>query len=465
MNKLRRAVKNLCDNGFQPASTCSIEGWGAALVAGAAIAGVAGSAISANAQGKAASTAAGAQEQAAQLQANTQAGMYNASQVQNQPARTAGGLALQQEAYLLGLTPNLDISGDTAIAQINPQLGSTGGGVTWTGAGSTSINNALGNPGPNGLPANWGTPAGGSNSQGGYGTINGVPTSSATGPVPTNALSPSAGNNGYGNGGMVGNTINGPGAQLGVGTVNTQPVAPGTAQAQSVNAFRGGTAPVSGGSMGQAQAPGGGPAGSTNPLSGTPNNNTSGYGSLSSVYNPSTFYNDPSYQFEMQQQQLALNKQQAASGGLYSTGALNNALQYAQGLASTDYQNAFNRSQSSQNQQFNYLQALTGGGQVGTNNVGAAGSSAAAGISSAAAGYGNASAAGAIGGANAFSSGVNSATGLVNNALSQYNQGNYGSTPSSNPTNYANGGSGQITNGSTPGTLDLGNGYVINTPT
>lgn len=443
----------------------AIEGWGVAVAAGVAVAGVAGAVISSNAQAGAAQTAAGAQEQAAQLQANTQAGMYNASQVQNQPARTAGGEALQRETYLLGLDPNLNISGDTSIAQINPSLSQGSGGLTFSGPGGAYINNELGtNTNSTGLPAGWGTPAAGSNVNGGYGTSGGNPVAAAPGTAAMNNPGNPYNPNGVGGGpsgstGLVGNSASGPGATVGVGppgTANTQPVAPGTAQAMNVNPFRGGTPSA-------APAVGTTPT-NVNPISGTPNTGSTsgGYGSLSSVYNPSTFYNDPSYQFEMQTQQLALNKQEAASGGLYSTGALNNALQYAQGLASTDYQNAFNRSQSAQNQQFNYLQALTGGGQVGTNNVGAAGANAAAGISSAAAGYGNAVGAGAIGSANAVSNGVNSAVGFGTNALNSYNQ-SQNQQNNSNPYNL--GGSTPVAPPGSTLTYDASGNITGSTPT
>lgn len=462
MNKLRKREQNLIENGFQPSSNCFAEIWGlAAVAAGTVVAGVAGAAMSSSAQASAAQTAAGAQEQAAQLQANTSADVYNAQQYQNQPARVAGGEALQQEAYLLGLNPNLDISGDTAIAQINPQLGNTSnsGGLTWSGTGSNEINNQSGNGSlATGL---------GANSAGGYGSVNGTP---ASGNALNWGTAPQVGpgNNGYGSANTSSNTTLVTPTPIGTpvnapGTATTQPVTGSTSTAQSLtpgsyNAFRGGTLNIPSNQNTNIPANAASPTGGNNinPISGTPNTSgtSGGYGSLSSVYNPSTFYNDPSYQFEMGQEQLASNKQEAASGGLYSTGAMDQALQYAQGLASTDYQNAFNRSQSAQNQQFNYLQALTGGGQVGTNNVTSAGTTAASNIGSAATGYGNASAAGTIGSANATTNAINQSTGFVTNGLNQYNnsvtaQNNainsdpyaYTSTP---PTGYTWGSNGGI---------------------
>lgn len=348
--------------------------------------GIGGAMLSANAQKDAASQAAAAQEAAAQTQANTSANIFNAQQVGNQPYRTAGGQALAQEEYLLGLNPNLDISGLTSIAQINPNLSTGQGGLNFVGPGGSTVNNELG---LNGVPAGWGTPAGGSNAIGGYGMTNGVPTSSANGGVPSgNALTPL--NNGWG------------------GTTPTsQPFAGGPAMSTVGNP----TNP----NASAAGAPSG-----INPISGTPNTNMSGFGSMSTPYNPSTFFLSPDYQFQMGQGELALNKEQAASGGLYSTGALDNALKYATGLASQDYNQAFTNSITAQNQKFNMLNTIANGGLVATGATTAAGNTAAGNIGSAATGAGNASAAGAIGAGNAVSGAVNTGAGFVNNALNQF---------------------------------------------
>ena len=68
--------------------------------------------------------------------------------------------------------------------------------------------------------------------------------------------------------------------------------------------------------------------------------------------NPNT---DPGFQFQEQQGQLALQNSAAARGGLLSTGTAKNLLGFSQGLASTEYGNAYNRAlESYQANQNNY---------------------------------------------------------------------------------------------------------------
>ena len=104
---------------------------GATLLVGAGTA-VAG----ASAQKSAANKAASAQEKAAALDAETKRTFYNTNATLSQPARSAGGLALARQSYLLGLTPNLDIS----ASQSTPFIGEDG--VQWSGPGSVKLNSA-----------------------------------------------------------------------------------------------------------------------------------------------------------------------------------------------------------------------------------------------------------------------------------------------------------------------------------
>jgi hypothetical protein len=53
--------------------------------------------------------------------------------------------------------------------------------------------------------------------------------------------------------------------------------------------------------------------------------------------------NDPGYQFRLQQGQKALERSAAARGALNTGGTLANTMDYSQGLASQEYQNAYNR--------------------------------------------------------------------------------------------------------------------------
>ncbi len=123
---------------------------------------------------------------------------------------------------------------------------------------------------------------------------------------------------------------------------------------------------------------------------------------------------DPGYDFRLQQGQLALERAEAAGGGVGSGGALKAATQYGQDYASGEYNSAFNR--FLQNRQANYsnLANLAGLGQTGNAQALNAGEnyaneSTAAGLNSAAAignlmtGAGNAQASGYMGSANAWS--------------------------------------------------------------
>jgi hypothetical protein len=102
----------------------------------------------------------------------------------------------------------------------------------------------------------------------------------------------------------------------------------------------------------------------------------------------SAFYNSPGYNFSLTQGENAINRNAAATGGLYSTNTLTNENNYAQGVASTQYQS--------------YLSNLLGLANLG--NV------ANAGISSAATGTANNRGTAAMNAANA------TATGDVNEA-------------------------------------------------
>lgn len=88
---------------------------------------------------------------------------------------------------------------------------------------------------------------------------------------------------------------------------------------------------------------------------------------------PSQIANDPGYQFRMEQGQQALQRSAAAKGGLNSGGFMKGLANYSQGLASTEYQNAWNRNfQNAQAQnQFNLTQGQNAYNQMyGLANMG-----------------------------------------------------------------------------------------------
>lgn len=127
---------------------------------------------------------------------------------------------------------------------------------------------------------------------------------------------------------------------------------------------------------------------------------------------------DPAYAFRMSEGLSALEKTAAARGGLLSGNAMQAAQTYGQGLASEEYQNAFNRYQTTRTNTLSPYQSLQGVGQaasagqaanlssLGSNlaNISQNSAAAQAGYNTSAA---NALAAGTVGSANAWSSALN----------------------------------------------------------
>jgi hypothetical protein len=178
--------------------------------------------------------------------------------------------------------------------------------------------------------------------------------------------------------------------------------------------------------------------------------------STQNPYTPEAFnyQADPGYAFRFNEGMKGLNATAAARGGLISGNALRAATDYGQQAGSQEYQNAYNRYLTNNQQNLQAYNTNTGiqqnlasMGQGSANNqaaaAGAFGNSAAGNII----GAGNANAAGMVGGANAISGGVG--TGLNyyqnQNMLNAYNNRNasaYGSP--SNMDLYGYGGRGQI---------------------
>jgi hypothetical protein len=80
---------------------------------------------------------------------------------------------------------------------------------------------------------------------------------------------------------------------------------------------------------------------------------------------------DPGYAFRQQQGELALSRSAAARGGAMSGGALKDLANYSQGLASQEYQNAFDRYQTDTAQRYARLFGTAGMGlDAGTTQAG-----------------------------------------------------------------------------------------------
>ena len=147
------------------------------------------------------------------------------------------------------------------------------------------------------------------------------------------------------------------------------------------------------------------------------------------------FQADPGYGFRFDQGQKALERSAAARGGLISGNTGGALQQFGQGLASQEYQNAFNRYQAERQARLGPLQSLAGVGQTSINALGQAGQNYASGMGEAIGAGGQARASGYMGAANAIGGGVgqymgyqqNQATNsLLNQVLANRNSG-YGS--------------------------------------
>lgn len=125
-------------------------------------------------------------------------------------------------------------------------------------------------------------------------------------------------------------------------------------------------------------------------------------GSLTTPYTQADFQNDPGYQFELAEGQRALDAGARARGLYGSSGALRELLRYSQGLASTRYQDAWNRDLTNRQNTFNMLSGVSGTGQVTAGNLGAMGQSTANTVGDLLTQSGNARAAGRVGSANAW---------------------------------------------------------------
>jgi hypothetical protein len=97
---------------------------------------------------------------------------------------------------------------------------------------------------------------------------------------------------------------------------------------------------------------------------------------LASNYTPfgmEQFEADPGYSFRMGEGMKALERSAAQRGGLLSGSMLKGIQRFGQGLASEEYNNAFNRYQTERAARLNPLQSLAGVGQTTAQQIGQAG--------------------------------------------------------------------------------------------
>ena len=188
---------------------------------------------------------------------------------------------------------------------------------------------------------------------------------------------------------------------------------------------------------------------------GNPTGTGTGTGFLTKEYTPADFAQgiDPGYQFRLQQGQEATNRMANMGGGMLSGNALKGQEDYTQGLASTEFNNAFNRFQTGRTNIYNTLAGIAGLGQNAYNTSANAATTGANSIGNTIQGIGQAQASGTVGSANALMGGLQNAGNqyYLSQLLGQRTPtANYGLTSGGGmTTNYA------------PNNADMGGGQGI----
>lgn len=143
-------------------------------------------------------------------------------------------------------------------------------------------------------------------------------------------------------------------------------------------------------------------------------------GYFSQTYTGQDIYSDPSYQFRLQQGQDAIQSSAAAKGSLLS-GATLKALQgYGQDMASQEYQNAYNRFNADQTNQYNRLANMVGIGQNAAAQQGNYGAQTAQAVANNTMAGANAQAAGMVASANAKAQGQQAMLGGLGNLAGMF---------------------------------------------
>lgn len=144
------------------------------------------------------------------------------------------------------------------------------------------------------------------------------------------------------------------------------------------------------------------------------NDGSAGFGSLNKPFDAAEFskWQDPGYQFQLQQGQQALQNSQAAQSGVLSGSALKDLIGFNQGMANNAYQNAFGRYMTQNEATYKRLADMLGIGENAAAGAGNMGVQAMGNIGNTMTSGANALAAGQVGSANALSGGLNGAAGM-----------------------------------------------------
>ena len=139
------------------------------------------------------------------------------------------------------------------------------------------------------------------------------------------------------------------------------------------------------------------------------------YGMLTKQFGMSDFTKDPGYQFRLDQGADMIKNQRSALGGVNSGATLRSLSDYAQGTASSEYNNAFSRWNTTLNNIFARLSGVAGTGVNAAGMTAGLGANVAGNVGANLQTAGDARGAGAIGMANALTGGMQS---LFNNMQS-----------------------------------------------
>jgi hypothetical protein len=115
---------------------------------------------------------------------------------------------------------------------------------------------------------------------------------------------------------------------------------------------------------------------------------------------------DPSYNWRLQQGNMATSNMANRAGGLIGGNALTGLSDYAQGAASQEFGNAFNRFQTQRGNIYNTLASIAGIGQTAQGQTSTLAQNTAANIGQAQIAGANAGAGGIVGGVNALTGGL-----------------------------------------------------------
>ena len=143
------------------------------------------------------------------------------------------------------------------------------------------------------------------------------------------------------------------------------------------------------------------------------NTGSADYGSLNRKFNANDLANDAVYnsglQFGLDEGTKGINNQAAANGGLLSGATLKALTRYGNDYGTTKANDAYNRYNTDQTNQYNRLAGISGAGQQAASQVGSAGANYGNNVSNTAMSLGNARAASGIAQSNAISGGINGA--------------------------------------------------------